>query len=110
HFLSATRDTVPGATNLIIDEQGSLIAYPGFVATRYVTAPAIRTYETKLKLHEVARRIRDEHREYGVVDSPDGQQLIAYGHIDARWYFLMTLPKAAVVNAASQSALPLLGI
>ncbi|MBS0363784.1 MAG: response regulator [Proteobacteria bacterium] len=110
HFLSAMQDTVPGATNLIIDEQGSLIAYPGFVATKYVTAPAIRAYEDKLKLHEVAKAIRAHGREFGVVHSPDGKQLIAYGHIDARWYFLMTLPKAAVVKAASQSALPLLAI
>jgi signal transduction histidine kinase/ActR/RegA family two-component response regulator len=110
HFLSAMRDTLPGAVNLIIDEQGSLIAYPGFVATKYVTAPAIRTYEEKLKLHDLARTIRAQGREYGVADSPDGKQLVAYGHIDSRWYFLMTLPKAAVVKAASQSALPLLGI
>ncbi|WP_372785879.1 ATP-binding protein [Phenylobacterium sp.] len=110
HFLSAMRETLPGATNLIIDEKGSLIAYPGFVATAYVTAPAVHTYEARLRLHEVARAIRAQNREFGVIDSPNGQDLIAYGHIDARWYFLMTLPKAAVNRAASQSALPLLAI
>jgi signal transduction histidine kinase/ActR/RegA family two-component response regulator len=110
HFLSAMRDTLPGATNLIIDEQGSLIAYPGFVTTKYVTAPAIHTYEASLKLHEVAKAIRAQNREYGVVTSPDGRELIAYGHIDARWYFLMTLPHAVVDRAASVSALPLLAI
>jgi signal transduction histidine kinase/ActR/RegA family two-component response regulator len=110
HFLSAMRETLPGATNLIIDEQGSLIAYPGFVTTKYVTAPAIHTYEAKLGLHEVAKRIRAQHSEFGVVDSANGENLIAYGHIDARWYFLMTLPKAEVNRAASQSALPLLAI
>ena len=110
HFLSAMRETLPGATNLIIDEQGSLIAYPGFVTSKYVTAPAIHTYETKLGLHEVAKKIRAQHREFGVVDSPDGQNLMAYGHIDARWYFLMSLPKAEVTRAATQSALPLLAI
>lgn len=110
HFLSAMRETLPGASNLIIDEQGSLIAYPGFVTTAYVTAPAVHTYEADLRLHEVARRIRAQNREFGVIDSPDGKDLIAYGHVDARWYFLMTLPKAAVNKAASQSALPLLAI
>ncbi|THD62989.1 ATP-binding protein [Phenylobacterium sp.] len=110
HFLAALRDTVPGATNLIIDEQGSLIAYPGFVTTKYVTAPAIHTYETKLKLRDVAKVIRAQNREYGVVTSPDGRDLVAYGHIDARWYFLMTLPHAVVDRAASVSALPLLVI
>jgi signal transduction histidine kinase/ActR/RegA family two-component response regulator len=110
HFLSAMRETLPGATNLIIDEQGSLIAYPGFVTSKYVTAPAIHSYETRLGLREVARKIRAQGREFGVVDSANGQDLIAYGHIDARWYFLMTLPKAAVNRAASQSALPLLAI
>jgi len=110
HFLSAMRETLPGATNLIIDEQGSLIAYPGFVTSKYVTAPAIHTYETKLGLREVAKQIRAQHREFGVVDSPDGQNLMAYGHIDARWYFLMSLPKAEVTRAATQSALPLLAI
>jgi signal transduction histidine kinase/CheY-like chemotaxis protein len=110
HFLSAMRETLPGATNLIIDEKGSLIAYPGFVTTAYVTAPAVRTYETRLRLHDVARAIRAQNREFGVIDSPDGRDLIAYDHIDARWYFLMTLPKATVNKAASQSALPLLAI
>jgi signal transduction histidine kinase/ActR/RegA family two-component response regulator len=110
HFLSAMRETLPGATNLIIDEQGSLIAYPGFVTTAYVTGPAVGAYEKKLRLHEVASAIRAQNREFGVVASPDGQDFIAYGHIDARWYFLMTLPKATVNHAASQSALPLLAI
>jgi signal transduction histidine kinase len=110
HFLSAMRETLPGAINLIIDEKGSLIAYPGFVTTAYVTGPAVHAYETKLRLHEVARTIRAQNREFGVIDSPNGQDLIAYGHIDARWYFLMTLPKATVNKAASQSALPLLAI
>jgi signal transduction histidine kinase/ActR/RegA family two-component response regulator len=110
HFLSALNESRPGATNLIIDEQGSLIAYPGFVTTDYVTAPAVHTYEDKLQLHDVARMIRAQNREFGVVESPDGQHLVAYGHIDARWYFLMTLPKAEVNRAASQSALPLLAI
>jgi signal transduction histidine kinase/AmiR/NasT family two-component response regulator len=36
--------------------------------------------------------------------------LVAYGHIDARWYFLMTLPKAAVNRDATLSALPLLAL
>jgi signal transduction histidine kinase/CheY-like chemotaxis protein len=80
------------------------------VTTKYVTAPAIHTYETKLGLHEVANAIRAQNREFGVVDSPSGRDLIAYGHIDERWYFLMTLPKAALNRAASQSALPLLAI
>ena len=96
HFLSAMRETLPGATNLIIDEQGSLIAYPGFVTTAYVTGPAVQAYEARLRLHEVARAIRAQNREFGVISSPDGRDLIAYGHIDARWYFLMTLPTATV--------------
>jgi signal transduction histidine kinase/AmiR/NasT family two-component response regulator len=110
HFLNAMRESIPGATNLIIDEQGSLIAYPGFVTSQYVTAPAIQSYERRLQLHEVAREIRAQSREFGVLSSPDGRDLIAYGHIDARWYFLMTLPTATVSAAASQSALPLLAI
>jgi signal transduction histidine kinase/ActR/RegA family two-component response regulator len=110
HFLSAMREAIPGATNLIIDEQGSLIAYPGFVTSEYVTAPAVQSYERRLRLHDVARAIRAQHREFGVITSPDGRDLIAYGHIDAEWYFLITLPTATVTSAASQSALPLLAI
>jgi signal transduction histidine kinase/ActR/RegA family two-component response regulator len=110
YFLSAMREAIPGATNLIIDEQGSLIAYPGFVTSKYVTAPAIRSYEKRLRLHDVARAIRAQNREFGVISSPDGRDLIAYGHIDAQWYFLMTLPTATVNRAASVSALPVLAI
>ena len=55
HFLSAMRESLSGATNLIIDEQGSLIAYPGFVTTRIRDRAGVHAYETKLGLHEVAR-------------------------------------------------------
>jgi signal transduction histidine kinase/CheY-like chemotaxis protein len=110
HFLNAMRETIPDATNLIIDEKGSVIAYPGFVTTDYVTAPAVHIYEARLKLHDVAREIRAQNREFGIIDRPGAPDLIAYGHIDARWYFLMTLPRAAVNRAASQSAMPLLAI
>jgi signal transduction histidine kinase/CheY-like chemotaxis protein len=108
YFLRAMKDTLPGATNLIIDEQGSLIASPGFVTTAAVTAPAVQAYEKRLRLRELARAIRAQNREFGVIDSPDGVDLVAYGHIDARWYFLMTLPKAAVNRDATVSAMPLL--
>ena len=44
HFLSAMRETLPGATNLIIDEQGSLIAYPGFVTTGMPARSAVAAF------------------------------------------------------------------
>jgi len=110
YFLQAMKDTLPGAANLIVDEQGSLIAAPGLVSTADVTAPVVQSYEKRLRLRELAREIRAQKRETGVVTSPDGQELVAYGHIDARWYFLMTLPKAAVNRDATLSALPLLAL
>ncbi|MBS0296742.1 MAG: response regulator [Proteobacteria bacterium] len=107
YFLRTIKDTLPGANTLIIDEQGSLIAAPG-LETADVTAPVVKDYEKRLRLRDLARAIRAQKREAGVVVSPDGQDLVAYGHIDARWYFLMSLPKAAVNRDASLSALPLL--
>ncbi len=108
YFLKSIEDSLPGATNLIINDQGALIAYPGFTDPAEVTAPVIARYEAKLRLGDLARRIRAQGREFGVIESPDGRDLVAYGRVDARWIFLMSLPKAQVNRDASDAALPIL--
>jgi len=108
YFMQTIKDVLPGATNLIITDKGELIAYPGFTSEHAVTAPVIAGYEKRFQITELARRLTASKREFGAIASPDGQQLIAFGHIDARWFFLMSVSKAQVLMGARMAALPIL--
>jgi signal transduction histidine kinase/CheY-like chemotaxis protein len=108
YFMRTIKDVLPGATNLIITDKGELIAYPGFTSEHAVTAPVIAEYEKRFQITELARRLVASKREVGAIASPDGEQLIAFGHIDARWFFLMSVSRAEVIMGARLAALPIL--
>ncbi len=108
YFMRTIRDVLPDATNLIITDNGELIAYPGFTSEHAVTAPVIADYEKRFQLKVLAKRILDTGREFGAITSPDGKRLVAFGHVDSRWYFLMSVSRAEVVNGARMAALPIL--
>jgi signal transduction histidine kinase/CheY-like chemotaxis protein len=108
YFMQTIKDVLPDATNLIITNQGQLIAYPGFSSEAAVTAPVIADYEKRFQLTTLAKRIRETGREFGAIESPDGTRLIAFGQVDERWYFLMSVSRAAVVQGARMAALPIL--
>jgi len=108
YFMSTINDVLPDATNLIINDSGALIAYPEFAREKAVNAAAVARYEKRFQLRELAARIRATGKQFGATESPDGAELIAFGHIDAHWYFLMSLSRAQVLRGASAAALPIL--
>lgn len=109
YLLDAVQGTHPGASNLIANSEGALIAYPGFSKPGEVTSERLARYEKTYQLAEVLNSIRSSQKPFGVTRTPNGAFLIAYGRIAGPdWYFLTVMPETAVVAAANRSATPLL--
>jgi signal transduction histidine kinase/ActR/RegA family two-component response regulator len=111
YLMRAVNDAPKGAVSLIVDEKGALIAHPGFGRPGRIAAQTAARYEHSMQLKELVAKIRADGREVGVLDSPDHQQLVAYGRLGGpSWYFLIATPKASITRAAWQSALSILGV
>ncbi|MDO8798716.1 ATP-binding protein [Phenylobacterium sp.] len=104
-FLNAIKNTLPGASNLVVTGKGELIAYPGFGTPGRASADAVSDYERKLSLKTLVKAIRKDGRMYGVINSPDGRQVVAYGRLTGPdWYLVLTYPKSAIALSAARSA------
>jgi signal transduction histidine kinase/CheY-like chemotaxis protein len=102
---NAIKTSLPGATSLLVTSKGELIAYPGFTAPGRAAETAVKQYERRLRLKALVRAIHDTGQASGVVDSPDGQQIVAFGRLSGPdWYLMLTYPKAAVATSAARSA------
>jgi len=99
------RDTPKDATSLIVSDTGALVAFPGFNEPDALNPKSVAGLEKTYGLKGLIAKIRAEHKETGVVDSPDGRMLVAYGRLNGPdWWLLTTFPKAKA-EAASWSAL-----
>ncbi len=105
YLAKAVADTLPGASNIIVNSHGGLIAYPGFSKPGIASPETVKKFEQTLHLSDTVARIKAQHRETGVVDSADGRDIIAYGHLSGPdWWFLISYPHAALAAAAARSA------
>jgi signal transduction histidine kinase/ActR/RegA family two-component response regulator len=99
---NAVKGATPGASALIVTRKGELIAYPGFTGKGRASEATVARYERQFDLGRLAARLARENREDGVITSPDGRQIVAFGRMN--WYLLLSYPKAAVAAAAARSA------
>jgi signal transduction histidine kinase/ActR/RegA family two-component response regulator len=105
YFMRAIRDTSRGAVNLITTAKGELIAYPGFATPGKASEQTLASYEKDMGLASLVRGIGALKADRGVVRSPDGRYIVAYGKLRGPdWYFLIRYPANAVTLAAAQSA------
>lgn len=96
---------LPGAYNVIIGRDGGLIAHPGLAVPGEVTNTEKQKYERELGLSALAKTIRQRGVSNGVIDTPDGKNIVAYGRIDGPgWYFMMVSSKRDMSIAAMRSA------
>jgi signal transduction histidine kinase/ActR/RegA family two-component response regulator len=105
YFQRAMGHAVPGSANLITTADGELIAYPGFSARGKDGEAAVADYEKGMQLREVARRIKADGKTRGVVHTPDGRWIVAYGRLRGPdWIFMIRYPARAVAMSAARSA------
>ena len=105
YFMRAIRDTSRGAVNLITTGSGQLIAYPGFATPGKAPEATLAAYEKDMGLKALTKAIKAQKSSRGVVRSPDGKYIVAYGQLRGPdWYFLIRYPASAVTLAAARSA------
>lgn len=104
----ATRPTMPHALPWIISPTGGVIVHPQLIAQTGDARPDVGTTEAiaeDLRAGEIARMIAARGDAQGIVDSPDGTALIAYGRIEGPgWLFLESIDKHAIMYDAIGSA------
>ncbi|WP_158916535.1 ATP-binding protein [Caulobacter sp. S45] len=105
YLASVVGDTLPGAKSIIIRSDGSLIAYPGFSKPGVASELTVNQYERQLKLKAVAESVSRQPKPFGVINSPDHKQIIAYGRLDGpNWILLLSYPATAIASSAALSA------
>ncbi|HEV2533087.1 ATP-binding protein [Phenylobacterium sp.] len=104
-FQNAVNTVIPGASTLIVTQKGELIAYPGFTGRGRASERTVAGYERHFGLRQLAVSLARDGRAQGVVTSPDGRQIVAFGRLEGPdWYLLVTYPKEAVAASAARSA------
>ena len=102
---NAVKTAMPGASTLLVTRKGELIAYPGFTVPGKAAEKTVAEYERNLGLKAVVAAVDRTGRDDGVITSPDGQQIVAFGRLAGPdWYLLLTYPKAAMAASAAKSA------
>jgi signal transduction histidine kinase/FixJ family two-component response regulator len=104
-FLNAVKNTPSGASPMIVTSKGQLIAYPGFTDQAAAPEKTLAEYQRRFALTDLVAKIGKDKRENGVIESPDGSQIVAFGRLNGpNWYLLLTYPKANVRASALKSA------
>jgi len=95
YLTQVLRNTPAGATSLIASDKGELVAFPGFTRPQALNRGAVTTLEKAYGVPALVARIHAQGKPTGVVESPDGKMLVAYGHIEGpQWLLLVAFPKA----------------
>jgi signal transduction histidine kinase/CheY-like chemotaxis protein len=101
------RNTPKGATSLIVSDKGQLVAFPGFTQPQALNPKSVAALEKTYGVGPLVARIQADGKATGVIDSPDGKMLVAYGHLEGpSWILLVTFPKALGAADAWLAILP----
>ncbi len=102
---NAVASSLPGATTLLVTDQGELIAYPGLTRPGGAAGGKVAEQERRLGLKGLISAIERTGKSNGVIISPDGRDIVAFGRLKGPdWYLLQTYPRAAVAASAARSA------
>jgi len=102
---NAVKTSLPGASTLLVTGKGELIAYPGFTVPGKAAEKTVAEYERRLGLKTLVAAVGKTGRTSGVIESPDGKQIVAFGQLAGPdWYMMLTYPKASVAASAARSA------
>ncbi|WP_297506966.1 ATP-binding protein [uncultured Caulobacter sp.] len=105
YLLRAVADALPGGRNMIVADDGELIAAQGMARNGVVDQAELRGFEKDNDLKRLVERVRAEKRPVGAVLSPRGDRLIAYGRlVEPGWWFLMIFPAGDIIWSSLKTA------
>jgi signal transduction histidine kinase/ActR/RegA family two-component response regulator len=105
YLLRAVADALPGGRNLIVAEDGELVAAQGLARNGVVDVGTLRKFEAANDLKPLVEAIRAQKRDVGTIVSPKGDRLVAYGRlVEPGWWLLMTFPSSDIVWSSLKTA------
>ena len=108
---NAVKTSLPGASTVLVTAKGEMIAYPGFTVPGKAAEKTVADYERRLGLKGLVAAINRTGKASGVITSPDGKQIVAFGRLAGPdWFLMLTYPKASVAASAAKSASWVLGL
>ena len=110
---SAIQETLPGAVAMIMTRDGEIIADPAFGPEGVASEAQVKALELASGARAIATAINGHPERFGVMDSPDGSAIIAFGRLRvADWNLLLVYPKRALMVSAAKSVawVPLIGL
>ena len=105
YLLRAVGDALPGGRNLIVADDGELVAAQGLAHNGVVDVAVLRKFETDNDLKNLVDAIRAQKRSVGTTMTPKGDRLVAYGRlVEPGWWFLMSFPSGDIVWSSLKTA------
>lgn len=105
YLLRAVADALPGGHNLIVADDGELVAAQGVARNGVVDVGVLRRFEAENDLKRLIAHIKTQKRDVGTVLSPKGDRVVAYGRlVEPGWWFLMTFPSGDIVWSSLKTA------
>lgn len=104
-LLQSVREAPTGGINLIVDDEGGLIAFPGSTTPGVASPEIVSRYEEQYGLSVLTPLLVTSGQGSGVVRSSDGKAYVAYERISASdWFLLSVVPTTTIDAAAVHSA------
>jgi signal transduction histidine kinase/ActR/RegA family two-component response regulator len=105
YLLRAVADALQGGRNLIVADDGELVAAQGLARNGVIDVGVLRKFEADSDLKNLVRTVRAQNRSVGTILSPKGDKLVAYGRlVEPGWWFLMTFPSSDIVWSSLKTA------
>jgi len=101
----AVAEALPGGSNLILADDGELIAADGLARNGVVDVSRLRDAERQTHAREVIQQIKAAGRDVGAIRDKRNDRIIAYGRLkEPNWWFLMTFPSDDLVLSSLKTA------
>ena len=105
YLLRAVADALPGATNLIVSDDGDLIVSPSLAQKGVVDLGRVRQVEARHRVRELMSQIKATGQAVGAIRDRRGDRVVAFGRLkEPNWWFLMTFPSDDVVWSSIKTA------
>ena len=105
YLLRAMVEALPGGMNMIVSDDGELIASPDLAPNGVVDGARLRETEARTHVRSMIRQIKATGLEVGTLRDLDGDRVIAFGRLkQPNWWFLMVFPSADVTWSSVKTA------
>ena len=101
----AVAEALPGGSNMILSDDGELIAAQGLAREGVIDVARLRQAEASTHARDLVQQIKAEGLDIGAIRDKRNDRIIAYGRLkEPNWWFLMTFPSDDLVFSSLKTA------